>query len=541
MKSKIILKSSSIFTSDSDKPFAGYVVIEGNKIAKVAEGDDYEQYVTDDTQVIDCGDKTVSPGFIDSHTHFFMGVLSSSDLMNTDLIESTSAEHCIEMMKEFERQHPDYDRLLGMGWYISFWNDAPLPSKESLDEAFPDKPVYLVNADAHTTWMNTKAIEEAGYAGNTDYDNENILRDENGELTGIFKEAESIDIQSYKLPMISNEIFLKIIKETCEHANSLGLTSMSEMNGYYFNDFSENLYGMAQTLEKEGDMTVRLHIYPELAADKSNEKALELKKRINSEVVRISGLKGFLDGVAATYTALLIDPYTDRPDTCGIDVPKVTVEELEDYVLRTNKSGLSVRVHAIGDGAVRMALDAFEKSKKAGYSDGVVNVIEHIEEILPEDIPRFKELGVMGCMQPAHLLLDYIEKPIRVGNRAKLMWAHRTLLDAGMELAFSTDFPIIPLGPYRDLYVAVTRKTEDGQDTGTNQEEQKITLGEALTAYTKTSAKAVGRDDIGVIREGVLADIVVSDRDLFACDPDDLIKAGAYMTIMDGRIVYQSE
>ena len=535
----MILKSTSIFTSDSDKAFSGYVVIDGNKIAKVAEGDDYDQYVDENTEVIDCGDKTISPGFIDSHTHFYLGVVSDSDLMNTDLIESTSAENCIEMMKEFERQHPDYDRLLGMGWYLAYWNDAPLPSKESLDEAFPDKPVYLVNADAHTTWMNTKAIEEAGYAGNTDYDNENILRDENGELTGIFKEAESIDIQSYKLPMISNDVFLRIIKETCEHANSLGLTSLSDMNGYYFNDFSENLYGMAQTLEKEGDMTVRMHIYPELAADRSNEKALELKKRINSEVVRISGLKGFLDGVAATYTALLIDPYTDRPDTCGIDVPKVTVEELEEYVLRSNKSGLSVRLHAIGDGAVRMALDAFEKSKKAGYTDGVVNVIEHIEEILPEDIPRFKEIGVVGCMQPAHLLLDYEEKPVRVGDRAKLMWAHRTLLDAGMDLAFSTDFPIIPLGPYRDLYVATTRKTESGEDTGTNQEEEKITLEEAITAYTKTSAKAIGRDDIGVLKEGNLADIVIHDRDLFACDLDDIKDVRPFMTIMDGKVVYK--
>ncbi|MBR2669628.1 MAG: amidohydrolase family protein, partial [Solobacterium sp.] len=321
--------------------------------------------------------------------------------------------------------------------------------------------------------------------------------------------------------------------------NSLGLTSLSDMNGYYFNDFSENLYGMAQTLEKEGDMTVRLHIYPELAADRSNEKALELKKRINSEVVRISGLKGFLDGVAATYTALLIDPYTDRPDTCGIDVPKVTVEELEEYVLRSNKSGLSVRLHAIGDGAVRMALDAFEKSKKAGYTDGVVNVIEHIEEILPEDIPRFKEIGVVGCMQPAHLLLDYEEKPVRVGDRAKLMWAHRTLLDAGMDLAFSTDFPIIPLGPYRDLYVATTRKTESGEDTGTNQEEEKITLEEAITAYTKTSAKAIGRDDIGVLKEGNLADIVIHDRDLFACDLDDIKDVRPFMTIMDGKVVYK--
>lgn len=539
MKCDKILISSSIFSSVTDEVFSGFVAIKDNKIFKVSKDNSYEDFAGPDTEIIDCGDKTIFPGFIDSHTHIFMGALCSSDLMNTDIIESTSEENCIEMMKKFEQEHPDYDRLLGMGWYLAFWGDAPLPTKKSLDEAFPDKAVFLANADGHTVWMNTKAIEEAGYADNTNYNNTDILRDENGELTGIFKEAEAIDIQSYKMPNIPNSTYQKILKDTCEWANSVGITSVSDMNGYFYTDFVENMYGLLKSLESDGDLTLRTHIYPEMAQDDAWEKTNELKKKFESDKIRFSGLKGFLDGVAATYTAYLVEPYSDRPDTCGIDAPKITPEDLEKFVLLGNKHDYPVRLHAIGDGAVRMALDAYEKSYKAGYTDGITNVVEHIEEIMPQDINRFKEIGALGCMQPAHLLLDYEEKPVRVGERAKLMWAHRTLLDAGMELAFSTDFPVVPFDPFRDLYVAVTRKTEDGKDTGTNQEEEKISLAEAIIAYTKSSAKAVGRDDIGTLEEGNFADIVVADSNIFSLPPDAIKDVTPFMTIMDGKTVYK--
>ncbi len=236
----------------------------------------------------------------------------------------------------------------------------------------------------------------------------------------------------------------------------------------------------------------------------------------------------------------MLEPYSDRPETSGAPIdPK---EDMEAYVIAANKAGLGVRLHCIGDGAVRMALDMFEASAKTNGLHGLKNTIEHIESIHPDDIPRFAELNVIPSMQPYHLTLDANEKISRIGvERSRWEWPHKTIIEKGGMLAFGTDYPVVDFNPFPSLYAAVTRCDDEGVPTGINPEEC-ISLHEALTAYTAGAANAYGRlDDIGTIEKGKLADIIVVDRNLFEVDPGEIKDALVALTVVDGKIIYESQ
>ena len=264
-----------------------------------------------------------------------------------------------------------------------------------------------------------------------------------------------------------------------------------------------------------------------------------MAKELYSEKLRLNGVKGFIDGVASTYTGLLLEPYSDNPETKGIGVPNVPQSELEPCIIAANAAGLPVRLHCIADGSTRMALDMYEASLKANGMHGLPNTVEHIENIHPDDIPRFRELGVIPSLQPYHLTLDYMEKPRRIGEeRCRWEWPHRSLLDAGADLAFGTDYPVVDFNPYPSIYAAVTRLDDDGNPASTNPEEC-VTLAEALYAYTAGGAKAYGRDDIGILEEGKLADIIVVNKNLFAVEPEEIQHCETVMTMFDGEIIYE--
>ena len=212
---------------------------------------------------------------------------------------------------------------------------------------------------------------------------------------------------------------------------------------------------------------------------------------------------------------------------------------MREYVIAANKAGLPVRLHCIADGSVRMALDLYEASREANGDVNVSNTIEHIENIHPDDIPRFAELGVIPSMQPYHLTLDFLEKPRRIGEeRCRWEWPHRSLMDAGATLAFGTDYPVVDFNPYPSIYAAVTRLDDEGKPASTNPEEC-ISLAETLKAYTAGGAAAYGRDDIGVLEEGKLADIIVVSSNLFDLKPEEILSCETVMTMFDGEIVYE--
>lgn len=265
-------------------------------------------------------------------------------------------------------------------------------------------------------------------------------------------------------------------------------------------------------------------------------------EKYGSGMLKYSGVKGFVDGVTSTYTGFLSKPYEDMPETCGLNVPITPQVEMQKYVTAANKAGLSVRLHCVADGAVHMALDMFEQSIKDndGLTESIHNTIEHIENILPEDIPRFEKLDVIASMQPWHMILDQNEKVVRIGKeRCRWEWPHRTLLDKGAKLAFGSDIPVVPLNPFPNIYAAVARKDFEGEPTGVNPEEC-ITVAESLRAYTADSADAYGRShELGTLEAGKLADITVVNKNIFDVTEQEMLDLKIDLTMVDGVVVYE--
>ncbi len=538
MKADMILKSSRIFTALSEETISGGVAVSGNRI--IAVGPEALELEGPDTKTRDYGDRLIMPAFIDAHVHYFVGAIAASDHMCDTLSDTSSEAECVAMIKKFADEHPDEKRVLGIGWFPANWEDAPLPTKKSLDEAIPDRPVYLIAADCHTFWMNTPALEETGITPDMKPRSGSVGLLENGELSGLLFEPDAFAPAMAKVMDLEPDVMKQVHRDFLHHINRCGVTSISEMSADDYTDTTHRNYSIVSEMDAAGDLTCRLHLYTKLDGYTDFGKALEYRKEFFSEKLRLNGVKGFIDGVTSTFTGLLLAPYSDRPDTCGIDVPNVPEKENSEYITAANKAGLPVRLHCIGDGAVRMALDMYERSRKINGPQDFFNTVEHIENIDPADIPRFSQLSVIPSMQPYHLTLDLNEKIRRIGEeRCRYEWPHRSLLDAGAQLAFGTDYPVVDFDPFPNIYAAVTRCDDNGIPTGVNPQEC-ITVAEALTAYTKTAALAYNRDDIGVLAEGKLADIIVVDRDLLSVPHSEIPKASVLLTVMDGKVVYEA-
>lgn len=537
----IVLKSNAIFTGLDDAPRSGAIAIVGNKIDKVIGGEDIDGLIDKNSKVYDCVDKLIMPGFIDAHVHFFTGAVTSSHHICMDIEKSKSADDCIRITKNHFDNYPDAERILGFGWFPANWDDAPLPDKHSLDEAFPDKPAYLFCADAHTVWVNSKALEESNITKNTIPPYGEVVKGADGEPSGILLEGACFLVMS-KLtsfpPTILREIFTDFLKEIAAY----GITSLSDMTASTMDDDFIKLFSVIKEIEKDGCFTSRLNVYSSLGPCENYEAEKGLREKYgHSGIVRYAGLKHLVDGVTSTYTGLLLEPYSDRPDTCGMS--NFDKRFYEEHVIRANKENLGVRLHCIADKSVRWALDIFEKSNKEndniGNMKGLKNSIEHIEHIHPDDIPRFKELGVIASMQPYHLTLDVNEKIRRVGKeRCMWEWPHRSLLDHGAILAFGTDYPVVSFNPFANIYAATTRCADDGQPTGCNPNER-ITLSEALKAYTFGGAFSYDMEnETGTLAEGKLADIVVINKNLFDIPLEEIPNCDVDLTICDGKVIF---
>lgn len=538
----IVLKSNAVFTGLTSHPFSGGIAIAGNRIIAVAEGSKIDDYIGQNTKVYQYSDQMIMPGFIDSHVHFFPGAIASSNYVVTEIALSGSEEECVQMVKDYAGNHPEMERILGMGWYPANWNDSALPTRKSLDKAIPEKPVYLICADGHTAWLNTKALEECGITADLAVSFGEICKDENGEPNGILKEAEACAPAIGMLMNFPVDVMMDIQLNFLKKIAKNGVTSVSDMTAFEITEETIELYLSLKGLETNELLTTRLHLYPSLGTVPDYEKVKELQQEICSDKLRISGLKQFVDGVTSTYTGFLLEPYSDCPGVCGS--PNYPKEVYEKCVIEANRKGLGVRLHCIADGSVRLALDAFEASNAAndnqGNHIGIVNTIEHCENIHPDDIPRFAELGVIASVQPYHLILDSNEKISRIGlERCRFEWPFRSLLDSDARLAFGTDFPVVDFNPFPNIYAAVTRCDDNGRPTGANPNE-KVYLAEALKAYTYGGACAYGREkELGTLEAGKLADVTVIDKNLFAIPETEIPNCSVVLTVMDGNIVFE--
>ena len=535
----MIITSNAVFTSCGDEPFEGGVAIKGNRIVAVGSREEISKYRTADTAVYDYGDQLIMPGLIDGHDHLWWGAVADSEHV-VDLTSSTSEEEAIEMIKKYAVEHPEEKRIRGFGWFPANWNDAPLPTKKTLDEAVPDRPAYMNCADAHTLWVNSLALEESGYTPDMELAAGSVGVDENGEMNGLIYEPDAMAYGWKNFYDFPEEQIRTIMKNFMKGLAAQGVTSLSEMSADEYTDYFHDRYLVFKDMAESGEFTSRVHAFTAFMRKTDFTEAVKWKEEFNSSTFRVTGVKGFLDGVTSTYTGLLLEPYTDRPDTIGEGVPLDTQESLNASVIAANAAGLPVRIHCIAEGSVRMALDAFEESLKVNGKHGLVNSIEHIETMHPDDIPRFRELGVVASMQGEHLPLEMNEKVARLGEeRCRYEWPFRSLADAGAVLAFGTDFPVVYYNQFKGIYAAVARKNYDGTTAGVDNGEN-LTLPEALRDNTIGSAIVYGRDDeIGTLEAGKLADVIVLDRNLFTADVEEIKDAEVVLTVMDGNVVFR--
>lgn len=536
----MILKSDAIFNGCIAEPFKGIVAIRENKIQFAGDEAELPKYQDGHTKVYDFGNRLIMPGFHDAHLHFYMSGLYASPYVH-NFTRNESEEVCVEGMKKFAAGIPKDHWLIGAGWDHHHWNPPVLPTKISLDKAFPDRPVCMVSRDCHTMWFNSAGLEKAGITrdsqppagGSYDYL-------DNGELSGVIHEAAAFGmlptVYSFSQD-VEDSFYIGFIKTL----NSYGITSVCDvsMMPQEGADFvRDDIY---ERLLEQGKLTVRVNMYPTLRMDLS--RPLEMREKFTGQILRCQGVKQFMDGVSSCHTAYLKEPYTNAHFEGDRGRSTIPTEEMREMVLNAAKNDISVRVHTIGDMAIHELLDIYEEAEqKYGYKPWLQHTLEHLENFLPEDIARLAKVHVLPSVQPPHVMLDTEGVVWDLGpERVKDMWPFRRMIDAGSTLAFGTDSPCVECNPFYAVYNAVTRK-----DVWTREPEggwlpdERITMAETLSSYTYGSACAASRADmVGTLAPGKLADIAVLDRNLFEIDPEEIPDTQVVMTIMDGKIVYQ--
>lgn len=533
MKADLIIQGSAVFTGLKDHPEELAIAIKDNKIVATGTIDEITTFKSDATQIIDAGDKLVMPGFHDTHLHLMAGVLFTQYACN--LYEAKSLAETLDMLKQFADAHPDREWVIGTGWDYTAWGETEFPTRQDIDAVISDRPVFLLHAEGHYAWVNTKALEIANITKDTENPEYGIIyKDANGEPTGILIETAIALAGEYAYDF-SPEERREMLAKFMEHANSFGVTSV---NDFYMSRAHEKLedYTVYEEFDKANKLTTRIHLYPPLNGDL--EMAKRMKERYQSPMLKFTGLKQFIDGVVTGYTALMLDPYKDKPDTKGeLSFPE---ETLQKWVTEADRAGYQIRFHTIGDGAVRLGLDLFENAQKENGKRDSRHALEHIEVIAPSDIPRFKELGVQASVQPTHLALMPRESHTERVAEEKFpyLYPNATLKNAGAVMPYSSDFPISPINPLPGIFHAVTRMDYYLEEPWNEQES--ISLAEALKAYTQVSAYSVFREDeLGTIEPGKFADIVILDRNLFDVPAKEILETTVETTIVDGKIVYQ--
>lgn len=537
----LILKSTRIFTAEpgENATMSGSIAIADGRIAFVGSDEEAAAYVGLETTVTDLGDAFVCPGFHDSHLHFFPSAMDRSPYVV--FCEGTCPEDCVEALKQVEDMRPKDEFMLSYGWYHPLWDNPVLPTKDILDAAYPDRPVCLQSGDSHTLWTNSKGLEKFGITKDSVPPAGGVYqKDENGELTGIIQETAATALIPTMLAFSEEETNAGIAQFLAD-LNAEGITSVCDVSllAVPGGDFvRDDVY---RALEERGDLTVRINMFPTALEDLSRARKLR-DEFADNDLLRSPGLKQFFDGVSSTHTAWLTEPYANAHFDGDCGSPVTDPERMRRIVLGAAEEGFAVRIHTIGDKAIHVALDIFEEAREKFGPVRGQNGLEHLENLLPEDIARLAELDVSANCQPPHTVLDPngIERDLGP-KRAQWMWPYRSYLDKGVKFSFGTDSPVVDINSREVIYDAVTRQSPaTGEPVGGWQPQERICAADAIRAYTLGSAVAAGRgDEVGSLAPGKLADIAVLDTDLTTCDPEDILRANVLATYLGGKKVYE--
>jgi len=536
----IMIVHAKIYALDEKRPWAQSLAIRKGKIVAVGTDEEVGHLRGIGTKLIDAGGKLVLPGFTDCHIHFIEGGFS---LKRVNLEDAKDVAEIQERLRAYLGQHPDEEWILGRGWNSAMFAPETPPNKKYLDELSPNRPVFLEGYDGHTYWANSKALALAGITKTTPNPrNGEIVRDpRTGEPTGALKGSAG-DLVSKVVPKPDHVDSLNALRAGMKWANQNGITRVHSAGG----DFEQ--LDLLRELREEKQLSVRFHIAyalesPELRAQDLD--AIEAaRKKFHDEWIDVNCVKFYLDGVVESHAAAFLDPYTDDPATKGSlfwdpGKYKAAVEELD-------KRGLQLCTDAIGDYAVRTALDAYEFAEQKNHSRNHRNRIEHVQTIAAADIPRFGKLGVIASVQPLHSYPDADTLEVWARNigpdRSSRAWVWKSIAKYGGHYAFGSDWPAVTLNPWQGIQTAVAQQTSDGKPQGGFVPSRRLTVEDAVKGYTIEAAYAGHREKTeGSLESGKVADVIMVDRNIFEVDASTIDRTRVVLTIVGGKIVYEAD
>ena len=529
-----LLENARVWTNDSTSPEAtSLLILDGRVEALGTEAAPLEAPAG--ALRIDLGRRRVVPGFNDAHTHFFDCAFA---VLSPDLLSSDTPEELVRRLGAFvASQPPGRWIVLPASWDHERWTDHPLPSRQLIDPATPRNPVWMLRPDAHIGLANSLALEAAGVDRNTpDPAGGQIDRDPAGEPTGILRDASGLVTRV--IPSPSEDEYREALDAGLAHAARLGVTTLQDMC------YDPGVVGirLLEEYARNGRLTARFTCQGWLA-DWEEESRGGRKTGDGDEWVRVGGLKSFADGGLGASTAYFFEPYEGEAEYRGyLDPMMMPPDTFRARAARADGVGFQLVTHAIGDAAISMVLDEYERIAVENLARDRRWRIEHAQHMGAEDFARMAALGVIASVQPYHAIDDGRWAERKIGpERAKTTYAFRSFLDAGVPLAFGTDWPVAPLDPMRSIYAAVTRRTLDGAHPEGWVPEQKIGLDEAFAAYTTGSSYADNTESWkGRLAPGYAADLVVLSEDPWAIPAEDLAEVEAVLTMVGGRIVYRA-
>jgi predicted amidohydrolase YtcJ len=528
----LIITNAAVYTVDKQHPKAEAVAVIGDRIVALGSRADIDLWRGPKTKVIDAGGKLLLPGFNDAHVHFMQG---GAQLEQVQLTDALTPEEFAKRIAAQVKNTPKGEWILGGRWDETKWPDQQLPSKDLVDPITGDIPMFVERYDGHEALANSTAMKLAGVDAKTaDVPGGVIMRDTTGNPTGIFKDAAQELI--YKvIPPMSHERRLRAARRALEHAASLGVTSVQHMNPEFVDvaAYSE--------LAEKGELTTRIYAVP-METNWQDQAKVGIRHAWGSSYLRLGAVKGYADGSLGSRTAYMFEPFADDPENRGLLSDEMhPPTAMRDRLMQADAAGLQLRVHAIGDRAISMMLDIFADIEKAhGYHDQRFT-IEHAQHMAQKDFARFASLHVIASMQPYHAIDDGRWAEKRLGHdRTRYSYAWRSFLNHGVKLALGTDWPVAPLNPILGLYAAVTRATLDGKNPDGWIPEEKITLPEAVEAYTMGSAFTEFQEHKkGSITPGKLADMVILSDNIFDFKPEAIRNVKVETTIVGGKVVYE--
>jgi predicted amidohydrolase YtcJ len=529
----LIIQNARVWTVDPSQPEAQAVAILGDRIVAVGSNQQVGPWRGPDTRLVDADGRRLMPGFNDAHVHFVDG---GSQLDNVELNDATSPQEFARRIRERAAKTATGSWLLGGDWDETKWSPAELPTKELIDAATPNTPVAVNRYDGHMVLANSLALKLAGITAQTpDPDGGVIVRDRNGNPTGALKDAAQ-DMLFKAIPPLTHDQRRHAIERALEHAASLGVTSVQNMNPDYAD------IAVYNELLNEGKLTTRIYAAP-LITQVDDQVKIGVRRAFGGPYLRIGAVKAYADGSLGSATAYFFEPFSDQPGNRGILSDEMhPISLMRDRMMRADGAGLQICTHAIGDAGISAILDIYaEIEKQHGNRDRRWR-IEHAQHMAAKDFDRFTQLHVIASVQPYHAIDDGRWAERRIGHdRATRTYAFRTFLDHGVRLALGTDWNVAPLNPMLTLYAATTRATLDGKNPNGWFPEQKLTIKEAIEAYTVGSAYAEFQEnEKGSITPGKLADMVLLSADILNIDPVKILDVKVLNTWVGGKLTYDA-